>query len=346
MECSALALQRQGGVTRYLAETANGIHKILPGFRVGLFSGSDGNALYNEIVQLPSIPISWRSLLPYGFAFDIAKHRFDIVHSPYFLMPPKNKHRANLLTVHDLIFLEGATSPRGHLRRILFNEAIKRADHVVCVSETTRQDVLQRYGHSLRATDVSMVHNGCSDIFHTEILATTTNQNPYLLWVGARSGYKNFLSFVKGFAQTRDAKNLSLAIVGGGDLGPEELAALTNIRYQHITNTSDARLRELYSGAIALVYPSDREGFGLPIIEAMLSHCPVICQSQSSMGEIAAGHHVPLVSFVPDAIAASIAAAVQLKSDPVRLKSIRTYAKKFTWTKTAFETAALYGRLK
>jgi len=115
-------------------------------------------------------------------------------------------------------------------------------------------------------------------------------QKPYFLIVGSRigcDGYKNALLFFKAFQNLLKPDNFSIVCVGGKpDLEPE-LSGLVYQNHVHLLRLEDPELSVAYSGAIALVYPSLYEGFGLPIAEAMACGCPVITCRNSSIPEVA-----------------------------------------------------------
>ena len=131
----------------------------------------------------------------------------------------------------------------------------------------------------------------------------TKNQ---VLYVGGRQKYKNFDNVVYALSKIRDYK---LKIVGGGGLDSNERLFLNNHlgdRYEHVGFISNENLNIEYNQSKCLVYCSNYEGFGIPIIEAMKSGCPVIVKKGSSIDEVANNSGLILKTANPLEIAEAI----------------------------------------
>ena len=162
-----------------------------------------------------------------------------------------------------------------------------RADMVICVSESARRDLIEIYG--LLESRTRVVHHGV-----TPVVACAAGREdegePYVLYVGSRSTYKNFLSLVRAFAATGAAQDMRLLVAGGGDWSGRERAAIAELglerRVTLLPRVDETRLGKLYSDAVLFVYPSLYEGFGMPPLEAMSAGCPVLVSCSSSLPEI------------------------------------------------------------
>ena len=175
----------------------------------------------------------------------------------------------------------------------------------------------------------------------------------YLLYNGHRWIYKNFDIFIKSIAKLILGKNIYLVCAGGNDFSTSELKLFKKLKiadrviYQKITgNEHDKHLSECYSKAIAFVYPSKYEGFGIPILEAFANDCPTVLSNSSCFPEIAKGASV---YFNPDD-RADIEKTVKkvitnkgLREDLI--KKGRTRLKYFSWDKAATETAQVYKKV-
>jgi glycosyltransferase involved in cell wall biosynthesis len=174
---------------------------------------------------------------------------------------------------------------------------------------------------------------------------------PYLLYVGVRSGYKNFKLFLKGVSQSSKLLlEFDVISFGGGAFNTAELDYIKSLGFRHDQvgqlSGGDEVLNSLYKGAAAFVYPSLYEGFGLPLLEAMVCMCPIICSNSSSMPEVvgdAAEYFNPMIT---EDISVAIERVVFSESRSLELveKGLGR-VKKYSWKKCAQETLAVYKNL-
>jgi glycosyltransferase involved in cell wall biosynthesis len=177
-------------------------------------------------------------------------------------------------------------------------KAVQRADHVICISEHTRQDLVRLF--NVRTNKLSVIHLGCdlsSQERHTDPASDSVPalnpkpSRPFLLYVGLRAGYKNFAGMIKAIAaSSKLMKDFDLIAFGGGDFTLAEQQILNSLGFdpQQVRQESgtDQDLNLLYRRAAAFIYPSTYEGFGLPPLEAMAMECPVVSSHTSSMPEV------------------------------------------------------------
>jgi glycosyltransferase involved in cell wall biosynthesis len=168
--------------------------------------------------------------------------------------------------------------------------AINRAEHVRCVSENTKRDLMSIFNTDERK--ISVIHLGFDSA--QKNLPDALNpicKKPVLLFVGHRSGYKNFSSFLKAVANSkRLIKDFDLIAFGGGKFTKLELDLIKSLGFtdnqvKQISGGDDL-LNQSYRQATAFVHPSVYEGFGIPPLEAMAQQCPVISSNSSSMPEV------------------------------------------------------------
>jgi glycosyltransferase involved in cell wall biosynthesis len=276
----------------------------------------------------------------------------DLVHETYYAERPLCRSNVpHVLTVYDMIeerFPESfkAGYPVAQLKK----SAVNRADHIFCISENTRRDLLEI--HSLPESRVSVTYLGYDALQQTGLQAQTlVGDAPYILHVAGRRGYKNFDGLLRAFAASPWLKaNFRLVCFGAGALSADELGLMSGLGLSaaqviHVGG-GDERLAALYKGAAAFVYPSKYEGFGIPPLEAMSLDCPVICSSTSSIPEVVgdAGEY-----FDPDdldSIRGSIEWVLQSSARRAELVALgRERCKRFTWERCAQETLAVYRRL-
>lgn len=223
-----------------------------------------------------------------------------VFHSSYYTNLPKAAI-PQIITVHDFIHEKGLLG--SSLKTSMFirqkERAMKKADGLISISDTTARDIAEYYQIDKRK--IHTIHLGTSDIFYKkktqEELQIFKNERrlfrPYILYVGNRGAYKNFYFFVSAFARWKYAKDFSLAMVGGGNPTSQEVARIRSLGLQDAAHwfrfVDDEALACFYQGASAFVFPSLYEGFGLPLLEAMASDTPVFASDIPVFREIGGG---------------------------------------------------------
>ena len=220
-----------------------------------------------------------------------AFQNFDAFFSPFLPVPPifRRNGITTSIMVHDLIpiFRPEFSNPRfireytGWMKKI-------EEDFVFCNSNSTRNDFL-KFRPDYAPKKVITTYLGADDIFAPQLSGADKNVKKYFLSCSAASKRKNFAHLIEAFKMFIEKARLAdveLIIVGS----PAE-----NIRYElsgiedkviFTGHISDAELIKLYGNALAFVYPSLYEGFGLPVLEAMKCGAPVICTNSSSLPEV------------------------------------------------------------
>lgn len=256
-----------------------------------------------------------------------------------------------VLTVYDMIHERCADlfSPRDRTpewKRL----AIDRADHVICISESTRRDVLEMVDIGQERT--SVVHLGFNAAsVPTGDTETRAGSRPFILYVGARSKYKNFEGALEGYAQSlRLRREVDFLCFGGGPPQGRERDLRERLRLGEdrirFVSGGDAELSGLYREARALVYPSLYEGFGVPLLEAMAHDCPVAASATSSIPEVAGD---AAVLFDPSDTHAMSSAMERVVFDEETRRSLtqrgRERVKAFSWGRCAAETLKIYQKV-
>lgn len=338
-------LQKTGGISKvfknlfYFISRTEGLKvSILASHKSLVFKSISLNCL-NEI----AIPATIQQFLP------ILKKipERSIYHSTY-LRYSVQKNIIKVLTIHDCGY-ENGIMQKGIKRIIhLFFKrlVLTKADAIICVSENTKNDLLRFYPSLLKNKPISVIYNGVDDIyFSTSNITNKTNKIKYVLYVGSRVPYKNFINLIKSFKYLDDYE---FHFVGAGPLKMEHkklLEIYVNGRFKYWQDLPEEDLVNLYKNAFCLVYPSSYEGFGLPIIEAMAAGCPVIACNNSSIPEIAGDAAILIDSPNPKIIANSILKLNDIKfKDSLILKG-KYRASQFTWENTALNTIKFYNYL-
>lgn len=182
-----------------------------------------------------------------------------------------------------------------HQKRVL-----ESADHVIAISESTREDVCTFTQTPVEK--VSVIYPAVNEVFTSPMLVPEQKQDvrdrfskgkPYWLWVGPTQGYKNFRTFLKAFARTAQQHDMHLVLVGGKDAKPDpdiiEILQAEKVldRVLPSGRVSDETLRQLYGAATALVQSSLWEGFGIPVVEALCCGTDLILSDIPVFHEVA-----------------------------------------------------------
>jgi glycosyltransferase involved in cell wall biosynthesis len=282
----------------------------------------------------------------------IAQGEYDIFHptyfDPYFLDYLHNK--PFVLTVYDLIY---ELFPEYFLTFKIFMDwrslLVKRASKIIAISENTKRDLMRFYNLPSDKVEVVYLANSLNveEVIENDKIRELNLPERYLLYVGNRAMYKNFLFFVESIVPllTQD-KSLSIVCAGGKDFSTTEKKLFhkwgieNNLQYSPV---NDVLLTVLYKNALAFVFPSLYEGFGIPVLEAFACNCPVLISDTSSLPEIAGG---ACLSFDPkdrNSILDTVKQALSNKSLRSELsKKGKERVSLFSWERTAKETKRIY----
>lgn len=276
---------------------------------------------------------------------ELKKQDFDLFHptyyDPYFL--DYLKGRPFVLTIYDMTH-EAHPEYFGPKDRTREHKALLAgaAARIIAISAATRSDILRYLNVDPGKIEVVYLANSLAG--GGEELAVPES---YVLHVGERARYKNFRAFFLAFAGLASTRpDLHLVCVSQKDFSQAELDLMRGLGLEgRCVNipANDAQLVFLYRNASLLVYPSLSEGFGLPILEAFASNCPVALSNASCFQEIAGE---AAVYFDPSNVPAMERAVAEILSDDALRQALRRRGqerlKKFSWATTAEQTAALY----
>lgn len=201
-----------------------------------------------------------------------------LFHSSYY-RTCSDVNAVNIITLHDFTYEYFRHGISKAVHCFTKHKALRDADVIVCISDNTKKDLLKLLP-DIDASKVRVIYNGVSDSF----CPLGKNIDDYLLFVGARGGYKNFK-----FAAECAAKAGLPLVVCGRDLDRQERKFLDGVlpgKYFDKGFVTETELNELYNGAFALIYPSSYEGFGIPVLEAQKAGCPVLAINSSSIPEV------------------------------------------------------------
>lgn len=256
-----------------------------------------------QLVKLPNysrpVRIAWQLTAPQKL---IAQYKLDVWHSPHYILPKNIQNVYSVVTFHDMtfFFFPHFYSP---IKRLFFRkiitDAVSRADELVAVSKTTKNDIQAIF--SILPEKVTHVYSGINGEFRPVEDHKTIRQvklkydtgDKFILFVGTLEKRKNLPTLLKAFYNliNNGLPDIKLVIVGQKENGldelipPLELLGLTD----HVKLPGyipEADLPALYTAASLFVYPSHYEGFGFPVLEAMACGTPVLTSNISATKEI------------------------------------------------------------
>ena len=206
-----------------------------------------------------------------------------------------------IMTVHDLLFLDHPeTYPwlDRQIYRLKTQSGLAKADRIVAISRTTR-DRLVHYFPQIQDR-LEVIYQPCAPDYYLdpwEHPSETSKlpEQPYWLYVGNIEARKNLRGLLKALGTMSISDRLPLVVIGKGGseaLACRRLGSQLGLDIRWIANGNGGSLRPWYHGATALVYPSLAEGFGLPVAEALLSGCPVVTSTDTSMAEFSGPYAV------------------------------------------------------
>jgi glycosyltransferase involved in cell wall biosynthesis len=262
------------------------------------------------------------------------------------------RHDRAVVTVHDMataVHPELFDRRTRMLYRLLWPRMLGRADRIIAVSRCTADDLIRLGG--IHASRIEIVYEGIDPIFTDDCPAPTPPvSGPYFLAVGGVSPRKNARRLMHAFARWRGGAewrtpyrllvtgtSLDPEFASGREVVPEGVALLGYVDRR--------RLRGLFAGAAAFLYPALYEGFGLPILEAMACGVPVVASRTGSAPEVAGGAAILVDPLDVD----SISEGIELATNPDEADRLRALggerARQFSWEKAAAETFEIYRAL-
>ena len=278
----------------------------------------------------------------------------------------KNTGVKTIVTIHDLIFErfpETYNFDERYTHRWKMKRACKVADVVIAISKQTRDDLVNLYG--IKAEKIFTCYQSCNPIFEKQILekekAAVKKKyrlpDKYFLFVSSVTKRKNLLAVCSAMILLKDKTAIPLVVIGDGKKEKAEVKQLMKLNgmedqlifLNELPAAKESRFTTgedfpaIYQQALALVYPSIFEGFGLPVLEALWSGLPVICSNTSSLPEVAGD---AALYFAPDDFAMLATHIMNIASNDALVAALQAkgfrQAQKFTNEKYADDIMNIY----
>jgi glycosyltransferase involved in cell wall biosynthesis len=362
--------ERMGGLETYVRELVPALLEVRPGLELCIYASSRGKRLLEQepwagdvaLVNHPLLGVpGTRAVLETTYLGRLAtRDGLDVLHNVA-LTAPLRTRAANVVLLADVTWLrepETVGHARAALWRTLVLPATRRADRIITLSEAARQEIVEDLRVPASRIDVVPLGHGLS-----ARAAPTPEQElrdrlelgsgPVVLAVSALTPHKNVRRLLDAIAIVRETHpSVRLVVPGNPSAHGAELERHAralgldqNVRFPGWVSNAD--LEGLYRAAACFAFPSLREGFGLPILEAMSRALPVALADASALPEVAGDAALYFDPRDPNAIAESIARLLDDAELCSRLVELgRARARKFTWQRTAEETLESFERAR
>jgi glycosyltransferase involved in cell wall biosynthesis len=288
----------------------------------------------------------------------------DIYHTLFHFLPIGIRAGRVAITLHDFIWVDHPNLAdgrrlhrwvKGTLGNIGVRRAVTAADHIIAVSDSTRQAALA--DHAVAADKVTTIYHGVVPEWQLGFDASETpppvacRGRRFVFSLGNSLPYKNLPRLLRAFAAIAASEpDLILVFAGRGEGNAQLMQSAQQLgvadRIHFAGQLSDAQIRACFTHALFFAFPSLIEGFGLPVLEAMASGCPVLTSNCSSLAEIA-GENAVLVD--PRDVESIAAGMHKLLADPALRQRLaqrgQQRAAAFTWETSALQTIQIYNQL-
>ncbi len=290
--------QRFGGVTRYFADLMYNLpaNEFVADVPMKYCENHYVTDTYGQKYKSLTFPSNYRLRRRIYSCFNNSISRsaiksgdYDIFHptyfDTYFLKDIKQHQKPFVLTIHDMTFERYPQNVLIYDRTIPNKKRlVAEADHIIAVSENTKRDIVEILGTD--PSRITVVHHGYKPV--TTVAPQLFDR--YVLYVGDRRGYKNFLPWLEAILPILGTDTGLGVVCTGSPFTALELERFAEWgisgRMHHIA-ANDAQMASLYRHAQCFVFPSHYEGFGIPILEAFNSGCPVCLSNASCFPEVA-----------------------------------------------------------
>lgn len=275
---------------------------------------------------------------------------YDIYHATYyepsFLRFLGNKKL--VITIYDCAYEEMGSS-QSWTKRIIENrrKLIERADRIIAISNDVKKDIVKYYGTDPNKIRVTYLFSPLGNKKIKKRL-NRKNGNKYILYIGTREFNKNFIRFVQAYKKLNDEyQDVKLLCLGGGKFTDTEIKLFNKLEISDRVDwkyfASDNDTIKYLQNALIFVYPSLKEGFGIPLLNAFACGCPVVASDIPVFKEIAEGAFVP---FKPVSVENMYVAMSRVIGNKINIKKYITNGylcvKKYSIDRLASETSKLY----
>jgi glycosyltransferase involved in cell wall biosynthesis len=359
-----LVFYSKAGIGQYIMRLAQSLAQIQPEEDdfVLLQSRKDKTSIVNDkrFARMPLWTPSHHPLEQYSLRFELSTKGLDLLHSPDFI-PPFNMKCKSVITIHDLAFLLYPHFLTRESARYYgqIDQAVRRTDHIIAVSEATKNDIVKLLG--VPEKKITVIHEAANPIYkpvdrqeaYRHVAQRYAIPERYILFVSTIEPRKNLPILLKAFRLMIDHYKSSEALVLAGAKGwlSEEVFSMVDQlqlsdRVHFLGRIPSDDLLYLYNAAQFLVHPSLYEGFGLPPLEAMTCGTPVIVSNISAMPEVVGDAAIMVDPHDVDGLSVAM---WRLLTDETQRKNLVELglqrAQQFSWLRAARQTLSVYHKV-
>ncbi len=289
IDLTIFSIQKVGGISVVWSEYLKRLKSCSEDINYLLINPDNNNVIADKL-DLSGYNVrnvKSRGVISKYLPFLMVGNKKDVLHTSYYQWYPFYLG-TKIVTLHDFMHEKFAPLKSKILHNVLKFLSLNSADIIICISEATMQDLKEIYPRIYKKKDVRVIENAASDDFYPDEGSTIISNQ--FLWVAGRSGYKNFSYAIKILGYLKLQGRIYNLSVVGPELTDKEISFANKVgvlgQIKVCENVSMDELRNMYSCALAFLYLSKYEGFGLPIIEAQKCLCPVVALKNPASLEV------------------------------------------------------------
>jgi alpha-1,3-rhamnosyl/mannosyltransferase len=333
-------------------------YHYLPGFKKYQPRLSPNFSFFLNSLPESLINILWNQI---PLARPFLTPKFDIFHTNTMAIPPASFYRKLVVTILDTTFY---THPQYHQPANIDHclkatyAALDKADLVITISQHSKNDLVKYF--DFPSDKIVVTYIGCHESFYQscpknqieETVAKYQLHHPFIFHLGSLEPRKNTLGLIKAYNLLPQKMREKYDLVIGGASGWLNSNIFDYLKLHNpdgnikfLGYIPDPELVALYHGATIMAYPSFYEGFGIPVLEAMASGCPVLTSNISSLPEVGGQAALYCNPYDIEDIAAKLEQLLNTPKEEI-IKQGKIQARQFSWSRCARETFKAYQSLK